>query len=237
MATGAYDANGIWQYGEDDNIALFSDTLNLLAESTSDGFTDDRARISTLEAGNLAGIIPVIPSSVTAVTGTAAVSDNGAVTFTGCSKIILNGVFTSSYRHYRLVFNITSNTTVGNMSTRLAVGGTEDSTATNYYQQVIRIGSNSAISYAVNAPGSGWTPGYLMLNATYGETVMDIINPAITQQTAMNLQANYNFNDGSGNRASWVGGGSHIQNTAYDGISFITSGVFTGTVQVFGYND
>jgi hypothetical protein len=49
MATGAYDANGIWQYGEDDDIALFSDLLNLGQESTSDAFTDDRARITLIE--------------------------------------------------------------------------------------------------------------------------------------------------------------------------------------------
>lgn len=49
MATGAYDANGIWQYGEGDNIALFSDLLNLGQESVSDAFTDDRARITQVE--------------------------------------------------------------------------------------------------------------------------------------------------------------------------------------------
>ena len=49
MATGAYDANGIWQYGEDDDIALFSDLLNLGQESVSDAFTDDRSRITYIE--------------------------------------------------------------------------------------------------------------------------------------------------------------------------------------------
>ena len=49
MAAGTYDANGIYQYGESDPIALFSDLLNLGQESTSDAFTDDRARIAFLE--------------------------------------------------------------------------------------------------------------------------------------------------------------------------------------------
>lgn len=35
MATGALDANGIWQYGEDDSEATFSALLNKLASSTS----------------------------------------------------------------------------------------------------------------------------------------------------------------------------------------------------------
>lgn len=35
MATGALDANGIWQYGEDDSEATFSTLLNKLSSSTS----------------------------------------------------------------------------------------------------------------------------------------------------------------------------------------------------------
>lgn len=35
MATGYFDANGIWNYGEDDSDANFSDLLNRLAQSTS----------------------------------------------------------------------------------------------------------------------------------------------------------------------------------------------------------
>lgn len=35
MATGALDANGIWQYGEDDNEPTFSGMLNKLGGSTS----------------------------------------------------------------------------------------------------------------------------------------------------------------------------------------------------------
>ena len=36
MATGSLDANGIWQYGEDDSEATASALLNKLASSTSD---------------------------------------------------------------------------------------------------------------------------------------------------------------------------------------------------------
>lgn len=49
MATGYYDANGIWQYGESDPIALFSDLLNLGQASNSAAVSSDRARISFLE--------------------------------------------------------------------------------------------------------------------------------------------------------------------------------------------
>jgi hypothetical protein len=50
MATGSLDTNGVWNYGEDDSIALFSDLLNLGTTSISDAFTVDRARLSTIES-------------------------------------------------------------------------------------------------------------------------------------------------------------------------------------------
>jgi hypothetical protein len=52
MATGAgyYDAEGVWIYGENDHIALFSDLLNLGENSVSDQFTLDRSRITAVEA-------------------------------------------------------------------------------------------------------------------------------------------------------------------------------------------
>lgn len=46
---GAYDDNGIYIFTEDDPAAPFSDTLNLLGESTSDAFGADRARLDGLE--------------------------------------------------------------------------------------------------------------------------------------------------------------------------------------------
>lgn len=50
MATGYYDAEGVWIYGESDPIALVSDLLNLGENSISDQFTLDRSRLTTLEA-------------------------------------------------------------------------------------------------------------------------------------------------------------------------------------------
>lgn len=50
MATGYYDAEGVWIYGESDSIALVTDLLNLGENSVSDQFTLDRSRITAVEA-------------------------------------------------------------------------------------------------------------------------------------------------------------------------------------------
>jgi hypothetical protein len=52
MATGAYDDQGIWIFGEDDPAAPFSDTLNLGMESVSDEIANDRVRLDALEAAS-----------------------------------------------------------------------------------------------------------------------------------------------------------------------------------------
>lgn len=72
MSTGAYDVNGIWIYGEDDPASPFSDTLNLLANATSDEIANDRARLVTLEDAGTASAW--VPSFTNASVG------NGAVT-------------------------------------------------------------------------------------------------------------------------------------------------------------
>jgi hypothetical protein len=61
---GAYDSNGIWIFDEDDPAAPFSDTLNLLAESTSDEIANDRARLTALEAqGNASSWVPTFTNA------------------------------------------------------------------------------------------------------------------------------------------------------------------------------
>lgn len=49
MATGFTDANGVYIYGEDDNISLFSDLLNLGEESISTVVGDLRADLTSAE--------------------------------------------------------------------------------------------------------------------------------------------------------------------------------------------
>jgi hypothetical protein len=49
MSAGFYDANGVYQYGESDPIALFSATLNKGMDSVSDAIGLDRIRLTKLE--------------------------------------------------------------------------------------------------------------------------------------------------------------------------------------------
>lgn len=57
MATGALDANGVWQYGPDDPRVPFDDTLNLGQESVSTAIGSLKSRAAALEAANVLGAV------------------------------------------------------------------------------------------------------------------------------------------------------------------------------------
>lgn len=236
MATGSYDANGIWQYGEDDNIALFADTLNKLADSTSDAFTADRGRISTLEAGSLAGLIPVAPESIVVATGTAAVNALGVVSFTGATVISLNNVFTSAYKNYRFILNVTAVTATMSTQIRLRNAGADLSGAAYNRIQMAVIANATTATAGANGQTS-YDLGSTSVVANKMVASGDIFAPNETLQTSF-ATTTIGYAVSASFWASWTGGGNYTPSTAVDGISFICSaGNFTGTVQVFGYND
>lgn len=233
MATGFYDANGIWQYGEDDNIALFSDTLNKLADSTSDAFTSDRSRLSTLEAGSLAGLIPVKPGTVTAVTGTAAVNNVGLVTFTGCTKIQLDGVFNSRYTHYKLLLSVTSSAANSMIQFRFIQSGSENSSA-NYYIQNVEA-SGSSISTYRQAGISGLNDFSYGVAGNPSTTEANIYNPFTSVKPQVMSRTARDLYNGAGIMETH--GGINLTNS-FTGISIIsnTSNI-TGKAIVYGWNE
>lgn len=235
MATGAYDANGIWQYGESDNIAPFSTTLNKLASSASSAITADRARLATLEAGSLSGLIPVVPGTVTAVTGTAAVNSLGVVTFTGCSAVRINSVFTSQYRNYLIIFNYSGNQSPDVPMFRLRVGA-NDQTGADYYYAGLSQRPPDTTPGVWN--GNGVTQLDLgRCNNTNSSTIMNVYNPQTSTRTTINWSSQQR------DQSSMFSNFANCQHNSVvqcDGFSFYdtaVSGLLTGSLQVFGYND
>lgn len=301
MATGAYDANGIWQYGEDDNIALFSDLLNLGQESTSDAFTDDRARIAFLEQsveqastfvassaaarnsywgipanateqlalqnkgartvrtdlgyteqyyaafnvstnpggrdvagwyrdGRTTGMMPMRPSSATFVTGTGTVNDLGVVTYTGCSYIKLNNVFTSEFENYKVIISRHAGNTTGNVHYRMSTAGTE--MTANYYYQALDATNTGISGYRTLNAAQGLL-GYQHNGQAFNTEVM-VHQPFVNAETWTRSQpvmsdgyiwmSTVNCRIATGN--------------SYDGFSlFASGGTFSGRLQIFGITD
>lgn len=236
MALGTYDANGIWHYGESDNIALFSDTLNKLADSASSAITADRARLATLEAGSLAGLIPVKPSAATFVTGTGAVNTLGVITFTGCTSISLANVFTSKYANYRIVFEDVKQTADANdfLLFQLTASGVASTVSYDMGLTEFSISSGAA------AAAGGYNAGYGAIGRRYyanqwANAVIDIFSPAVAHYTTW---SGVGHSNAAAIPESSLISGMHRVNTAYDGIRiYMSANAMTGKATIYGYNN
>jgi len=79
------------------------------------------------------GLILLTPTSI-AYTGTSAtIGANGSVTFTSCSSLSLNGVFSADYDNYMVVIRNTGGAEGWQQLCRLRSGGVDENSASNYY--------------------------------------------------------------------------------------------------------
>jgi hypothetical protein len=173
------------------------------------------------------GLVPVVPTSITTTSGTASYnSTTGLITLAGCGDPIINGVFTSAYKNYRLIINLTpsvNGATSNPLFYRFATGGTTNSTSnytyTNWYTQAGVNGNQSG-------SGTGYSWGVL---GYFKDAILEIGQPA---------------NASTGSQVAFTGyytttlmlgqAGLNV-NSAVDGIQFANN-FYTGTVQVYGYN-
>lgn len=186
------------------------------------------ARITAVEARPLAGLVPVIPPTVSVSGGTATANTSGRVTFTSATSISLNDVFTQSYRNYRFILTA-SNTATSSIYYRMRTAGA-DNTSTNYkYSVWITRQDTTTVPLGATASTFGWLAD---TDTTLGHASGDIINPRETGRTMVN-----NFGSGRTLVSSYGTNILDISN-AFSGITFFpAAGSFTGSVQIFAYNE
>lgn len=174
------------------------------------------------------GLVLVKPSSV--VNGT----DNGkgTVSFSGVSSVSLNGVFNATYLNYNIVIEGTRSTN-NIIYARLRASGSDNSTATYGNAIIKNTGGTPAVSATatndaqIDFVGTSDSQSYLITTT--------ISNPFTASNTL------YMSNIVNGLYATQQVTGTHwgrkADTTSYDGITFYPStGTFTGTISVYGYN-
>lgn len=179
------------------------------------------------------GLIPVSPTSVTVDSGSATVTSTGFITFSAATVVRLNGVFTSSYKHYRVVMRTMGNTLGAAVYFRYRSSGT-DRTTSYYYGGYMCRETGALSGWAGNGTGQfdfsrTWT-------GNLGTTLaFDLFSPFDSGSTSgMNCLSW--ANDGSGG-FSLNTNGLYSQTDSNDGFSmWVSSGNFTGSLQVYGYN-
>jgi len=90
----------------------------------------------TADWGSRAGLAKIVPSSVAVGSGTGSASTTGTVTFSGCSSVSLNDVFSATYDDYKIVINVES-AGAPELGIRMRVSGSDNSSSI-YYSQRLR---------------------------------------------------------------------------------------------------
>ena len=154
-------------------------------------------------------------------------------TFSGATSFSVDGCFTSTWAHYRIVVAITDITSNGTITMRLRASSSDDSTSNYDYQFLEATSTSVSVSTSMGASSfritySYGTPGDAML-------VIDLTNPQATEMTQIQ------------GRGSTVNGTTHMlrdstdgyfrTTTAFDGFSILQGSNIAGSYGVYGYGD
>ena len=178
------------------------------------------------------GLSLITPTSITATGGTGSIGATGAVTFSGCTAISLNGIFNSTYDNYKIIYQGTSSSAGAEVFIRFRASGTDNSSNLYY--------SNRQGSFAYNTGhfSSSTNPGTQSIGIVAGDfttrgslAVLEISSPFLTKGTFLKFISNWGYFNAHGSVM-------HDSTTQFDGISFYpNSGNETGIIRVYGYRN
>lgn len=197
------------------------------------GDSELATRVGAIETAdattNRAGLVPVIPSTIAVSGGTATANSLGVVSFTGTTSVSLNGVFSSQYDNYRIIYKIDSSTVVTFANMRLRASGTDNTASVYSRNGIVQIGSNAA-GASNELSTSYFACGWVDTDANASQ--IDLYNP----NKALATSGNFMVRGFAGGTAFFAGSYKHASANAFDGVTFYSaSGSQSGTIQVYGY--
>ena len=177
------------------------------------------------------GLVEITPSTISVSGGSGSISTTGAVSFTSASSISLNGIFNATYNFYKLVIAGTSSGDVGLYGRYRVLNS--DETGANYSYTGVYTNNAAGPSRSRDA---GSTSHYLGSTGSNGfGCEVTLFNPFSTSHKkihTVNCFTNY-----AADREFYASGGQYNATTSYDSYScYLSSGTFTGTVSLYGYN-
>lgn len=186
----------------------------------------------TADWGSRAGLAKVIPSSVAVGSGTGSADSLGTVTFSGSSSVSLNGIFSSTYTNYRVLFNATNATSNSAITMRMRASGS-DATGSNYYRAGTFNYNNSATVSALNASGTSFAlVDILSVAPNRSYLTIELSQPNNAVETMLTF---YSAAQNSTSMYAFQGVGLHDLTTAYDGFTLSFSANSSGIISVYGY--
>ena len=157
--------------------------------------------------------------------------------FSGVSSFSLPAnTFSATYDNYKVIVNLDTSVAAVGGTLRMRAAGTDNTSAN--YSYIIYGGTQApAGTFASNGTGAlatNFVP--IAMSGTYSSsTIIEVMKPFLTDNTNVFLTGYY-F-DGLSNYSAASMGGVTSVTTSYDSLTLaVSSGTFTGTYSVYGYN-
>ncbi len=176
------------------------------------------------------GLTLITPTSIANSGGTATLS--GAITTaSSVNSVSFNGVFSSTYVNYLIVYNELTGSTTLQTKMKLRVSGT-DTSGTAYFMGGDRRAWGAGASGGYSENGSDNWGVNIQTGNTYktGGTI-NVFSPNIAAMTSYTQVF-------VGNESAGYNGGVHNSTTQFDGFSIIAStGTISGIFRVYGISN
>jgi hypothetical protein len=151
-------------------------------------------------------------------------------TFTTAGSVAINNCFNGTYRNYKIMLDYAGNTST-NVSLRMRVSGSDNSTANSYLTQTVRGSATTASAF--QQTDNEADQAFLAGDTTTAGISCEVFKPFLAEPTVW-------INTGR-SRDDYCGVFTvrHNQSTSYDGFSILPDGAttITGVVKIYGYKD
>lgn len=158
-------------------------------------------------------------------------------TFSAASSVSVNNCFTSTYKNYALLLELSADAAARSLFMRMRASGTDNSSSNYKYAGVLVQTKTSTAAVGTNGTGltTAWAMGSLS-DSEMSSHLLQIRGPQTTDHT--NFQNHFfdNYKTDDGFYGSYAGAMS--VSTSYDGLTIYPSlGTISGTVRVYGYRN
>jgi len=158
----------------------------------------------------------------------------GSTTFSGVSGASLSAnTFSSLYRDYKVIMEITTSANPATLQYRLQVGG-DDDTTNNYQSANAGVTASGTV---ISLANTNQTIGSLLYTTGSGNLTaldMTVYSPSVAAQTTIS-GTGFGTDSTAVNWTSWRIGGKKAEDTAFDNISFyVSTGTMTGRLSIYG---
>lgn len=181
-----------------------------------------------------AGLVPVFPTGITVSSGSSSVASDGTITLTSATAAYINGIFTSSFTNYKILFMARSSVDAPALYMRLNINGTDTSTGYFYSGSWQRPTNSTYLSWNGNNTGF-WDLGRLRNSSSilFGGQ-MDLFQPQSSSVNSKMTYSSWSEDTSSGIGLSISG---LLNNTSqFNGFTlFPSAGNLSGTFKVYGY--